>query len=107
MARQVRGWPASSTPAYSASTVATIDFKGWRIESDPECWTLGQPKIRMNKASEQEIYLAHPTYYPTLADAMNGLLQRELRNSDATTAQEIIGLLKQLRVELAEALRGA
>lgn len=86
--------------------MATIDFKGWRIESDPECWSLGVPAIRMNKKQQQEVYLKHPTYYPTLEQALNGLLQRELRQSDAKSVQEMIKVIKELREEIAAVLAG-
>lgn len=80
--------------------MATIDYKGWRIESDPECWTLGKPKLRMNAKKQQEIYLAHPTYYPTLQQALQGLLERELKASDAASAAEILALLREMKAEL-------
>lgn len=90
---------------YSAThidTMAILDFRSWRITSDSEGWTLGHPKIRMNKKKQQEIYLASPSYYATLQAALQGLLERELKESDAATAAEILSLLKQLKMEIKE-----
>jgi hypothetical protein len=84
--------------------MATIDFRGWRIQSDPECWTVGKPKLRINSKKQQEIYLAQPTYYPTLDQALAGVMQRELRASDAATAAEVVTLLRELKAEITKLL---
>lgn len=84
--------------------MATIDFRGWRIQSDMDGWALGKPKTRLSKEGQRQIWLAHPTYYPTLDQALGGLCQRELRESDAANAKEILQLLRQLKQEIAELL---
>ena len=80
--------------------MATIDFRGWRIQSDSEGWALGKPKTRLTKAGEREIFLAQPTYYPTLEGTLSGLLQRELRDSDATTVAGIIALMREIQADI-------
>ena len=80
--------------------MASIDFRGWRIESDAECWVLGKPKTRLNKHRQQEQYLENPTYHPRLEDALNAAIQKELRASDAASAADIIQLLRTLRQEV-------
>lgn len=84
--------------------MATIDIRGWRITSDAEGWALGKPKTRLNKKKEHEIYLAQPTYYASLAAALQGLLQRELRESDAATVQEVLALIRQVEAEIMQAM---
>lgn len=82
--------------------MATLDFRGWRIESYDTGWALGKPKTRLNKRKQLEIYLHQPTYYPRLAAALQGLLERELKASDASTAREILELIRQVQAELRE-----
>lgn len=82
--------------------MATIDIRGWRITSDAEGWALGKPKTRLNKKKEHEIYLAQPTYYASLEGALKALLQRELRESDAASAQEVLALIRQVQAEIQE-----
>lgn len=81
--------------------MATIDFRGWRIESYTDGWVLGVPKTRLNKKREREIYLDTPSYYATLDAAVHGLTKRELRKSDAQNAAEVLDELRRLRQELA------
>ena len=80
--------------------MASIDFRGYRIESEPECWVLGKPKMRLNKKKQMEQYLENPTYHPRLEDALNAAIQKELRASDASGAASIIQLLCALRQEV-------
>lgn len=82
--------------------MARIDFRGWRIESDAECWILGKPKTRLNRKQQQEIYLSQPSYHASLSQALQGLLEREVRQSDAATASEIMQLLATLQAEIRE-----
>jgi hypothetical protein len=85
----------------TGADMATIDYRGWRISSDPECWTLGKPKTRLIKG-KHEIYLAHATYYPTLQQALQALIEKELRDSDAASATEVLTLLRTMKAEIAE-----
>ena len=80
--------------------MANIDFRGWRIESEPECWVLGKPKSRLNKHKQSEQYLENPTYHPKLEDALNAAIQKELRASDASGATAIIAVVRALREEV-------
>ena len=77
--------------------MAVIDFRNWRIQSDAECWTLGKPKTRLNPKKQREIYLERPTYYATLNAALQGLLERELREADTQTAAELLALMQEIR----------
>lgn len=82
--------------------MAKIDFRGWRIESDGTGWAVGKPKTRLSKKKELEIYLAAPSFYATLESALAGLLQREVRESDACSAKEIIKLIQEIKADLKE-----
>ena len=84
--------------------MATLDFRGWRISSEPDCWVLGQPKTRLNKRKQLEIFIQHPTYHATLDDTLHMLMQRELRTADTKTAAELLAFLRQMREELSAAL---
>lgn len=82
--------------------MATLDFRGWRIESDSSGWALGKPKTRLNKNKQREIFLEFPSYYSTLNATLQGLLERELRESDAASIIEVLALLREMRQELKE-----
>lgn len=84
--------------------MATIDFRGWRIQSDSEGWTLGKPKTRLNKKKVLEIYLEKPSYYSSLEAVLCGLLRRELRESDAKSISEVLRLIQQVQAEIKEAI---
>lgn len=81
--------------------MATIDFRQWRIQSDPECWVLGKPKTRLNKKKERELFIENPSYHATLQAALQALMERELRESDAKSAAEVLAELRSLRNEIA------
>ena len=76
--------------------MAILDFRGWRIQSEPDCWMLGIPKTRLNKKGEREIFLQHPTYHATLDAALHMLMQRELRQADTKTATELLEFMKTM-----------
>jgi glutamate synthase domain-containing protein 3 len=82
--------------------MATIDFRSWRLQSDADCWILGKPKTRLNKKKERELFIEHPSYHHTLQAALQALLERELRQSDAKTAAEVLAELRSLRQEISE-----
>jgi len=82
--------------------MATIDFRGWRLESDSSGWACGKPRTRHTKAGQLEIFLYQPSYYPTLEAALQGLLKREIRESDASSVQEILALIKQVQADIKE-----
>ena len=84
--------------------MATIDFRGWRLQSDPDCWVLGRPKTRRNKKQELEIFIQHPTYHATLDSALHMLMQRELREADTTTAAELLAFMRQMKQDISAAL---
>lgn len=84
--------------------MATIDLRGWRLQSDAEGWTLGKPKTRLNKKKQLEIFISQPTYYATLHRALQALLEREVRESDATSAQEVLKLIRQVQDEIKQAV---
>lgn len=83
--------------------MATLDFRSWRIAAEETCWVVGRPASRLNKKKEQELYIESPRFYATLQEALNSLLERELRDSEATTAAEIVAEIKRFRQEINEA----
>lgn len=80
--------------------MATIDFRGWRIESEAHGWCLGRPETRLNKKQEHEIYLVNPSYHASLEHALKHVLELEMRDSDATTASELMQLIRQVKVDI-------
>lgn len=82
--------------------MATLDFRGWRITSEPDCWVLGKPKLRLNKKQQQEVFLEKPSYHARLEHAIASLLEKELRESDAKSAAELLALLKEMKQEVKE-----
>lgn len=84
--------------------MATIDFRGWRIESEAHGWALGRPATRHNKNKELEIYIAEPTYHSSLEATLQHLLELEMREADATCATDLMQLVRQVRVDISRLL---
>lgn len=85
--------------------MATIDFRGWRLESEAHGWALGRPETRLNKKKELEIYLVSPSYHASLEYALKHLLELEMRESDATCATDLMMLMRQVKVDIERLLR--
>jgi len=70
----------------------TYEF-GWEL-----CWK----KNRKNAEDETiiEQYWSPAKWYSSLESALNAVAGRKIRNSDATTLQELIGVVNTIREEL-------
>ncbi len=56
-------------------------------------------KVKEGEKKGEE-YEANQTYYPSLASALNSLIQKRLKDSDATTLMELKNDLKVIKEEL-------
>lgn len=84
--------------------MATIDFRGWRIESEAHGWALGRPETRLNKKREREIYLVSPSYHASLEYALQHLLELEMRESEAACATDLMMLIRQVKHDISRLL---
>ena len=79
---------------------ARIDVGPYRLESYSGGWTIGKPRTRVGRDGTEEEFLADQTYPGTLTQALKALQGTWLRESSASTLEELLQELKAFRAEL-------
>ena len=77
-----------------------IDIGPYRLESYSSGWTTGEPRVRTDGEGTQEEYLAHQRFYASLTAALTTLQDIWLRDSSATSFDDVLRELKAFRAEL-------
>ncbi len=62
----------------------------WLLRSDEHGWIVGATAIRSGPDGEEREYIRNPRYYPRIGQTVQGLLELELRRSDARSLQELL-----------------
>lgn len=83
---------------------ADIRIGRYRITSDPHNWIVSEVKSYETGAREGEEYESNPQYCGSLEQALNLLLSRALRESDARSLQELKDEINLWRGEVLAAL---
>ncbi len=78
----------------------SVDIGRYRLESYSTGWTIGKPRVRTNSEGVQEEYLVDQSYPGTLTQALTSLQDTWLRESSATSLEELLTELKAFRAEL-------
>ena len=78
-----------------------IDIGPYRLESYSAGWTTGEPRVRTDSEGTQEEYdLVHQSFHASLASALIALQETWIRDSSATSFEELLAELKSFRSEL-------
>ena len=77
-----------------------IDVGPYRLESYSAGWTIGEPRARTTDEGAQEEYLVHQRFHGSLASALMALQETWIRDSSATSFEDVLRELKSFRVEL-------
>ena len=82
--------------------------ENWAITSDEYNVILQQRFVNKKEDSKNfgEEYWTNSGFYRTLEDALNGYLTKKIRQSNATTLQEIAQEIKETRKLFAQIARG-
>ena len=78
-----------------------IDVGPYRLESYSSGWTIGEPRVRTSDEGTQEEYLVHQSFHASLASALMALQETWIRDSSATSFEDVLRELKAFRAELA------
>ena len=77
-----------------------IDIGPYRLESYSHGWTTGEPRARTDGEGGQGEYLVSQSFHGSLATALMSLQETWLRDSSATSFEEVLSELKSFRAEL-------
>ena len=77
-----------------------IKIGKYKLSSDENQYIVTEIKISKDGKKAGNEYEANDTYHPTLVSALNNLIQRRLKKSDATTLIELKNDLESIKNEL-------
>lgn len=87
-------------------TPVQIDVEGYRLESDEGGgWKLGQLTTRTRGGKRVEV-VRKPTYHARLAHALDRLREQIAHESNVTTLEELLGVMRDTRDRLTRAAEG-
>ena len=80
-----------------------IEIGPYVLKADPGGgWVVGKPRQRVEKGREKPVeVLDRVSYHAKLEQALAGVLQRKLHESDATSLKEIRQVIEEFKAECA------
>jgi hypothetical protein len=84
--------------------MADIRLGAYRLRSDPQQWIVSEVKTYQSGKLAGQEYDHGETFHGTLQQAISALLQRSLRDSEATELRELIGDMNAFRGEILKLL---
>lgn len=82
-----------------------IDNK-YQISSDSMNYILQEKKQTVSNEGEEKSYVVNVGYYSTITNALQGYKELQIRNSDVTTIDELMKLIKELDKKIETLLGG-
>lgn len=73
-----------------------IEMGKYSITSDPLCIILNEKKAIKSGENKGKEYISPVGYYPTVEDCMDALIERKIRESQATSFKELLNEVKEI-----------